>query len=120
MANPLLPLPSQAAKSADSCKRPETNRKTSALPLLENGDRLTAVEFMRRYEAMPELRKAQLIEGTVFMPAPVRAPGRTFVEQKIKGGVLRSAVFPGLVLDVKALLRGDKARLVAALTPPVA
>jgi Uma2 family endonuclease len=40
---------------------------------LENGDSLGAVEFLRRYEAMPDLKKAELIEGTVYMPSPVRA-----------------------------------------------
>ncbi len=39
---------------------------------LENGDRLTASEFMRRYEAMPHVKKAELIEGVVYMPSPVR------------------------------------------------
>ena len=39
---------------------------------LENGERLTASEFMRRYEAMPHLKKAELIEGIVYMPSPVR------------------------------------------------
>jgi Uma2 family endonuclease len=42
------------------------------VPLLENGDRLTRPEFERRYEAMPNLKKAELIEGTVYMPSPVR------------------------------------------------
>lgn len=42
-------------------------------PVLENGDRLSVAEFMRRYEASPGLRKAQLIEGTVHMPSPVNA-----------------------------------------------
>ncbi len=32
---------------------------------LENGDRLTAPEFLRRYEAMPHVKKAELIEGIV-------------------------------------------------------
>jgi hypothetical protein len=40
---------------------------------MENGDHLSAVEFMRRYEAMPGTRKAELIEGVVYMPSPVRA-----------------------------------------------
>ncbi len=40
---------------------------------LENGDRLTAAEFLRRYEAATNLKKAQLIEGIVHMPSPVRA-----------------------------------------------
>jgi Uma2 family endonuclease len=39
---------------------------------LENGDRLTRAEFERRYEAMPEVKKAELIEGVVYMPSPVR------------------------------------------------
>jgi Uma2 family endonuclease len=42
-----------------------------AIPLLENGDRLTRAEFERRYEAMPHLKKAELIEGEVYMPSPV-------------------------------------------------
>jgi Uma2 family endonuclease len=39
---------------------------------LENGDELAASEFLRRYEAMPEIKKAELIEGIVYMPSPVR------------------------------------------------
>ncbi len=46
--------------------------RPAALPELENGDHLGAVEFMRRYERMRSTRKAQLIEGIVFMPSPVR------------------------------------------------
>ena len=42
---------------------------------LENGDRLTRAEFERRYEAMPNLKKAELIEGVVHMPSPVRYKG---------------------------------------------
>ncbi len=42
------------------------------IPPLENGDRLTRVEFERRYNAMPELKRAELIEGVVHMPSPVR------------------------------------------------
>jgi Uma2 family endonuclease len=38
-------------------------------PLLE-GDRLTSGEFMRRWEAMPELKRAELLDGTVYMPSP--------------------------------------------------
>lgn len=42
---------------------------------LENGDRLTRCEFERRYTARPDIRKAELIEGVVYMPSPVRARG---------------------------------------------
>jgi Uma2 family endonuclease len=41
-------------------------------PVLEPGDRLTRDEFERRYERMPQLKKAELIEGVVYMPSPVR------------------------------------------------
>jgi Uma2 family endonuclease len=46
--------------------------KGLALPPLENGDRLTRPEFERRYRAMPNLRKAELIEGVVYMASPLR------------------------------------------------
>jgi Uma2 family endonuclease len=42
------------------------------IPPLENGDRLSRIEFERRYDAMPHLKKAELIEGIVYMPSPVR------------------------------------------------
>jgi Uma2 family endonuclease len=51
---------------------PTEGRDNGAIPPLENGERLTRAEFERRYEAMPELKKAELIEGEVYMPSPVR------------------------------------------------
>ena len=42
------------------------------VPPLEAGDHLTRAEFERRYDAMPNLKKAELIEGVVFMPSPTR------------------------------------------------
>jgi hypothetical protein len=42
---------------------------------LENGDHLTRDEFERRYDAMPNLKKAELIDGVVYMPSPVRTEG---------------------------------------------
>jgi Uma2 family endonuclease len=41
-------------------------------PPLEPGDRLTRDEFERRYDATPNLKKAELIEGVVYLPSPVR------------------------------------------------
>ena len=46
--------------------------RSQPLPPLENGDRLTRPEFERRYYAMPELKKAELIEGVVYMASPLR------------------------------------------------
>ena len=34
-------------------------KQAAKVPPLQNGDRLTRSEFERRYEAMPELKKAQ-------------------------------------------------------------
>jgi hypothetical protein len=42
------------------------------VPPLENGDRLTRLEFERRYNAMPKHVRAELIEGVVFTASPVR------------------------------------------------
>ena len=42
------------------------------VPPLENGDVMDRHEFERRWEAMPNLHRAELIEGVVFMPASLR------------------------------------------------
>lgn len=44
---------------------------TPEVPPLENGDHLSRAEFERRFDAMPELKKAELIEGIVYMGSPV-------------------------------------------------
>jgi hypothetical protein len=41
------------------------------VPPLVAGDCLTQQEFLRRYESMPHVRKAELIGGIVYMPSPV-------------------------------------------------
>jgi Uma2 family endonuclease len=53
--------------------RPEEISPAAAEPPLENGDQLTRDEFERRYERMPHLKKAELVEGTVYIPSPIRA-----------------------------------------------
>jgi Uma2 family endonuclease len=45
---------------------------TKTIPPLENGDQLTRIEFEQRYEQMPDVKKAELIEGIVYMPSPLR------------------------------------------------
>ena len=50
----------------------QRSRVPPAVPPLENGDLLTAHEFLRRYGAMTHLKKAELIEGVVYMGSPVR------------------------------------------------
>jgi Uma2 family endonuclease len=43
-------------------------------PRLREGDRLTRDEFLRRWEQMPDLKRAELIDGIVHMPSPVSNP----------------------------------------------
>ncbi|HLW66255.1 MAG TPA: Uma2 family endonuclease [Gemmataceae bacterium] len=50
---------------------PTKKNEDERVPPLQTGDRLTAEEFERRYAAMPEINKAELINGVVYMPSPV-------------------------------------------------
>ena len=54
-------LERESERAADAC-----------IPILESGDRLTRCEFERRYAACPEIKKAELIEGIVYVSLPVR------------------------------------------------
>jgi Uma2 family endonuclease len=42
----------------------------STPPLLE-GDSLTSDEFLRRWVDMPDVKRAELIDGIVYMPSPM-------------------------------------------------
>jgi Uma2 family endonuclease len=42
------------------------------IPDLRMGDWLTREEFLRRWEAMPGVKRAELIRGVVYMPSPTR------------------------------------------------
>lgn len=61
-----MPLPLQIQNY------PKSGETSVEVPLLENGDRLSRPEFERRYHAMSALKKAELIEGVVYMSSPVR------------------------------------------------
>lgn len=74
-------------------------------PCLENGDRLTRHEFERRYANMPNVRKAELIEGVVFMPSPVSLVGHAEPHARIVGWL---AYYRSLTPDVRI---GDNATL---------
>src|SRR5690349_5488768 len=39
----------------------------------ESGDHLSREEFHRRYLLRPDIKKAELIDGVVYVPSPVRA-----------------------------------------------
>jgi len=56
----------------NAARRKSASRRVQSAALLENGDMLTCREFERRYEAMPSLKKAELLGGVVYMSAAVR------------------------------------------------
>ncbi len=51
---------------------PQSSPSLDCLPPLESGDRLSRTEFERRYRAAPQIRKAELIEGAVYVASPLR------------------------------------------------
>lgn len=91
------------------------------LPPLENGDRLARVEFLRRAEAMPQLKKVELIEGVVYMPPPVSfdSHGSPHADLICWLGTYRSAT-PGVavadnsttLLDLKNVPQPDAALII--------
>ena len=78
------------------------------IPPLENGDRLSRVEFERRYDAMPQVKKAELIEGIVYMPSPVRLSQHGEPHSYLMGWLVAyKAGTPGLRVGDNATVRLD-------------
>lgn len=68
------------------------------IPPLENGDRLPRDEFERRYQAMPQMKKAELIEGIVYMASPLRAQSHGEPHASIMGWL---AVYKAATLGIR-------------------
>lgn len=85
----------------------ETTRRP-AVPPLQPGDRLTRPEFERRFDATPNLKKAELIEGVVYMPPPVSHAGHAAPHLRIGAwlGVYLAST-PGITGGDNASLRLD-------------
>lgn len=78
------------------------------IPPLENGDRLTRYEFERRYNAMPHLKKAELIEGVVYMPAALRFRSHGEPHGRIIGWlVFYGTMTPGVAVGDNPTVRLD-------------
>ena len=95
--------------SRRSIKSPRSPRVTVlAPPVLQSGDRLTASEFLRRYGAMPEVKKAELINGTVYMASPVRAKLHGIPDNMIQGWLgTYTAYTPGTKAAANSTVRFD-------------
>ncbi len=78
------------------------------MPILESGDRLTRNEFERRYQSMPHLKKAELIEGVVYVASPLRyrMHGQPHSDIMTWLGVYRAAT-PGIGLADNTTVRLD-------------
>jgi Uma2 family endonuclease len=76
--------------------------------LLEPGDRLSRDEFERRYACLPHLKKAELIEGTVYTPSPVRAQQHSIPHSYMAGWlVVYASETPGVVCCDNSTVRLD-------------
>ncbi|HEX4053787.1 MAG TPA: Uma2 family endonuclease [Tepidisphaeraceae bacterium] len=75
---------------------------------LQNGDHLTRAEFERRYDAMPNLKKAELIEEVVYMAPRVTISGHASPHLMLSGvvGTYRAAT-PGIVVADNGSVRLD-------------
>ncbi|MCG3161058.1 MAG: hypothetical protein JMDDDDMK_02176 [Acidobacteria bacterium] len=79
------------------------------IPPLENGDYLTREEFERRYNAMPEGVKAELIEGRVYMSSPVRSRSHGEPHSLVVGWlVFYKAFTPGVFVTDNSTVRMDE------------
>jgi Uma2 family endonuclease len=87
---------------------PFIERGLNKIPPLESGDRLSRHEFERRYTAMPHLKKAELIEGVVYVSSPLRfkSHGQPHGDLIIWLGTYKVST-PGVELGDNATVRLD-------------
>jgi Uma2 family endonuclease len=77
-------------------------------PPLNTGDRLSRAEFERRYHAHPEIKHAELIEGVVYVPSPVRFTSHSQLQNNISTWLgVYAATTPGVEAGGNATLRLD-------------
>jgi hypothetical protein len=91
---------------------PTTIKQSSpfVVPPLENGDRLSRTEFERRYAAMPETCKAELIGGIVFMASALRAKSHGQPHSLLNAWLTNYRIFtPHLIIaDAATVLLDDE------------
>jgi Uma2 family endonuclease len=78
------------------------------LPPLESGDRLTRPEFERRYAAASSIKKAELVEGIVYVASPLRFQQHAEPHSRLHGWLWTYQIAtPGLLLGIKPTVRLD-------------
>jgi Uma2 family endonuclease len=83
---------------------------TRALPPLESGDRLTREEFHRRYSERPDIKKAEMIDGVVYVASPVSDRHAEPNGMVIGWLSVYAAITPGirLLVDTTPILSNDE------------
>lgn len=84
------------------------NTPLSQIPPLENGDHLSRPEFERRYSADPSVKKAELIEGIVYVASPLRHKQHGKPHSRIQTWIgFYQAMTPGVDLSTEPTVRLD-------------
>jgi Uma2 family endonuclease len=79
----------------------------TTLTILENGDRLNRIEFERRYTAS-NIKKAELIEGLVYVASPLRFTPHAEPHGRIIGWLIAyQAIITGLKVGIEPTVRLD-------------
>lgn len=77
-------------------------------PPLQSGDRLTRPEFERRYAAATHIKKAELIEGIVYVASPLRHEQHGKPHSRVMTWLgVYQAMTPGVDLSVEPTVRMD-------------
>ncbi|WP_245555362.1 Uma2 family endonuclease [Baaleninema simplex] len=78
------------------------------VPILESGDRLSRVEFEKRYHGMPYVKKAELVEGVVYVASPVRMGKHANPHARVITWLgVYEAIAPSVTLGDNATVRLD-------------
>lgn len=82
--------------------------QTQILPL-ENGDRLSRHEFEKRYAASPHVKKAELIEGVVYVASPLRFQRHAEPHSNLVGWLWNYRIAtPGVKLGIEPTILLDQ------------
>jgi Uma2 family endonuclease len=86
----------------------QTSQVSHRTPPLESGDRLTRPEFERRYAAAPHIKKAELIEGIVYVASPLRFTPHAEPHSRLVTWLGTYAAFtPGIQSGIEPTVRLD-------------
>ena len=86
-----------------------TQQPKTSIPPLESGDRLSRHEFERRYQAMPSHKKAELIEGVVYLASPLRFERHAQPHSNLVGWLWTYQIAsPGVKLGIEPTVQLDQ------------